>query len=382
MRGITDIGGGTGRRPVPARGSAGPRTRRRWPGAGRLAVIVALLSLLAVPQPAAEASFLNQVSWGGRWELTATGTVYEDAAPEAAGKGTLRLQAQTRTFPWRGFLDARLILEGPLREGPRHRGTWKTTGQMDRLYVRRYLPSGQISLGKQFVNWGVGYAFAPTDVFNPPDPTDPEALRPGIVAAVGQFSVGPLDYWSMAVAKRKYGIRRRGNISGTDWSVLAVYDDGRTIIGADLDGDWGIGWHVAAAYHLPRSGSRGRLHGLVGADYSWLDGRLLWIGELAFHTGGEPAEPRPLQTFQQLTYRIDDFTSVWGSVFLADMKAGNALWTLGVRTMLDSVTELALIGTAYGGPWLRPGGQGAPALPGGAAPRPRAELKVQYARAF
>lgn len=362
------------------RESDGPRIRRRQ-GAGPLALIVVLLCLLPAMQPAAEASLLDQVSWGGRWELTATGGFYEHAAPEALGRATVRLQAQTRTFPWRAFLDARLNLAGPLREGPRHRGSWKTSGDIDRLYVRRYLPSGQISLGKQFVNWGVGYAFAPTDVFNPPDPTDPEALRPGIVSAVGQFSVGPLDFWSIAVAENKYGVRRRGNVSGTDWSVLAVYDDGRTIIGADLDGDWGIGWHVAAAYRLPRGGSRGRLDGLVGADYSWLDGRLLWIGELAFRTGGDPAEPRPLQTFQQLTYRIDDFTSVWGSVFFADVKAGDTVWTVGVRTMLDSVTELAVIGTAYGGPRFRRGGTGTPAYPGG-IPHPRAELKVQYGRAF
>src|SRR5690606_14406764 len=121
-----------------------------------------------------------------------------------------------------------------------------------------------------------------------------------------------------------------------------------------------IGWHAAAAYHLPRSGSRGRLDGLVGADYSWFGGRLLWIGEVAFSAGGDPTASRPLQTFQQLTYRIDEFTSVWGSVFFADIKAGRALWNLGVRTMLDSVTELAVTATAYGGPLSGPAAGGAP----------------------
>ena len=211
---------------------------------------------------------------------------------------SVRIQARTATYPWRAFLDGRIGLRGPVSGS----GSWRSDSELHRLYVRRYFPQGQVSLGKQFVNWGVGYAFSPTDVFNPPDPTDPSAIRPGIVAATVQWSVGPLDYWHLAAAIGKYGLRRRGNVGGTDWSLLAVSDDGRTILGFDLDGDLGIGWHAAAAYYLPKKGSHGHWHGLIGADYSWLEGRLLWLGEYAFHAlpSSRGAGRDVQQLFQQL----------------------------------------------------------------------------------
>ena len=129
--------------------------------------------------------------------------------------GILRLQARTLTYPWRIFFDGRLQAKGPVNQ-PR---AWETKADVDRLYLRLYLAAVDLTFGRQTVNWGVGYAWSPTDVFNPPDPTDPQGLRRSIDAAVAQVPVGPLDYWTVAVADQRFGVRRRGNMSGTDWSL-------------------------------------------------------------------------------------------------------------------------------------------------------------------
>ena len=56
-----------------------------------------------------------------------------------------------------------------------------------------------------------------------------------------------------------------------------------------------------------------RFDGLLGADFSWLGGRLVWLAELAFTLGAD-AESTPSQMFQQVSYSVDEFTSVYASV--------------------------------------------------------------------
>lgn len=329
----------------------------------------------------------EDIVWGGRWMVKTEARFAEGRRMTLDASASVRIQARTATYPWRAFLDGRVGLEGPVI-GP---GRWGSDSELHRLYVRRYFPQGQLSLGKQFVNWGVGYAFAPTDVFNPPDPADPSAIRPGIVAATVQWSVGPLDYWHVAVAEKKYGIRRRGNVKGTDWSLLAVSDDGQTILGADFDGDLGIGWHAAAAYRLPKRGGDGLWHALVGADYSWLEGRLIWLGEYAFQTpaSSRSAAPSSRQLFQQLTYRPDEFTSLFASVLYTHLPEGRPTWNVGADIVLDPETTLRIVATLY--PRIRhtappKSGMGTGASPSGAPwtdpSSARLGLRAELSRAF
>lgn len=332
-----------------------------------LALSLLVLALWTFP---AYALSPEDIVWGGRWLVTTEARFAEGQRMTLDASASVRIQARTATYPWRAFLDGRLGLRGPVSGS----GSWRSDSELHRLYVRRYFPQGQVSLGKQFVNWGVGYAFSPTDVFNPPDPTDPSAIRPGIVAATVQWSVGPLDYWHLAAADGKYGLRRRGNVGGTDWSLLAVSDDGRTILGFDLDGDLGIGWHAAAAYYLPKKGSHGHWHGLIGADYSWLEGRLLWLGEYAFHAlpSSRGAGRDVQQLFQQLTYRPDDFTSLFAAVLYTDLSRGLPTWNVGADTFLDPETALKMVATFYPRAQQTTGGPSSPRL----------GLRIELSRAF
>lgn len=338
------------------------------PAAGKVCLVGALIWLAA--HGAAGPASAQVFRLNGRWEMGAAAAQFETAAHERefhldAG-ASVRLQAQTLTFPLRIYFDQRIVLQGPVGR----KGEWEADGDLDRLFARYFTRAGHVSAGKQFVNWGVGHAFSPTDVFNPPDPADPGRMRPGITALVWEHSVGPLDYWSLVAAEGKYGVRRRGHGGGFDWSALAVYDEGDAVVGFDLDGDWGAGWRLAGACRMPGGGpEKHRFDGLLGADFSWLGGRLVWLAELAFTLGAD-AESTPSQMFQQVSYSVDEFTSVYASVLYSalDPSQEQGLWSAGLATYLGREAELQVGGTF---------------LTGEAPPfAPRALLRAQISQAF
>jgi len=227
-----------------------------------------------------------------------------------------------------------------------------------------------VTLGRQFVNWGVGYAWSPTDVFNPPDPTDPQGMRQGIDAVVLQVPVGPLDNWTLAAAGGRVGLRRRGNTGGTDWALTAVADAGDTVIGAEAKGDFGLGWHAALAHRMSGDGTAGHATDLlIGADYSWLYGDLVWTGEVLLTSHASGVGGMDAHTFQQFTYRIDDFSSISGSL-LASLHAGTRWWNIAYQTVLSARSQLqvvlSLVTGAYG-----------PGVPGESS-----RVRVRYGYAF
>ena len=211
-------------------------------GLFRLGLAWSLALLIGLLAPHAGAA--DVVSVGGEW-LLSIDSLHQGGATQLQGSTGVRLQGRTLTYPWRGFFDGRVMGMGPLD------GKWSSDSRLDRLYLRLYLPAADVTIGKQAVNWGSGYVWSPTDLFSPPDPDELGGVRKGVTAAVVQLPVGPLDYWSVAVADEKLGVRRRGNVSGVDWSLLTVRDHGDIVIGGDLKGGRGIGWRLAGTYRLP-----------------------------------------------------------------------------------------------------------------------------------
>lgn len=358
--------------------SAAPSHLRVWVVLAACMLVALVAALPVYGQP--------MIHWGGSITGGGEASFYEDHT-RVDVSGNLRLHARTLTHPWRVFFD------GGLRTAGRLDGDtpWEVKTDVHRLYVRFYLPSVDLTFGRQSVNWGVGYAWSPVDVFNPPDPTDPQGLRRGIDAAVAQVPVGPLDFWTLALADGKYGVRRRGNLSGTDWSLAFVSDTGDMILGADLKGDLGVGWHAAVAYRLPgdsvEHGAAGPGQGrpgasgsgrppagsivtlLMGADYSWLEGKIFWVGELLVESDRNPGGGLESHTFQQIIYRLDEFSSISGSL-LTPLGVGGRLWNISYQTFLSAQSDFRVTLTVFDGIQL-------PTLP-----RDRIRLSAQYSLAF
>ncbi|NPV51901.1 MAG: hypothetical protein HPY71_00045 [Firmicutes bacterium] len=320
----------------------------------------------------------------------------------------LRLKLRLGDYPWKLYVDVGTTLG----RAPGAGGDWTVTTELERAYLKVFLPWADLSLGKQQISWGVGYAWSPTDVFNPPDALDPGGLRQGMDAAVIKVPAGPLAYWSLVAARNdrssiqqgsgaawQYGARYHANCGGTDWSLAAVRDTRTTMVGTDakgdlVAGDLALGWHAEIAHHAPHDGSGPWVECVLGADHSWGGGKIVWAGEYFYNSRGAATQDSydyvswlagdrtylaRHYAFTQLTYQHDEFTSVLGSV-LANLVDRSAVLTAGTSMLLGDRWKLLLSASALVG---GPGGEFAGgAVPGTSTRRPDMVLKAQVAYSF
>ncbi|MDK2930044.1 MAG: hypothetical protein PWR07_175 [Bacillota bacterium] len=320
----------------------------------------------------------------------------------------LRLKLRLGDYPWKLYADVGTTLG----RVPGTDGDWTVTTELERAYLKIFLPWADLSLGKQQITWGVGYAWSPTDVFNPPNALGPDGLRPAVEAAVIRVPAGPLAYLSLVAARNErsstqqgggaawqYGARYHANYGGTDWSLAAARDTGTTMVGVDAKGDLvvghlALGWHAEVAHHAPHDGSSPWVEGVLGADRSWGGGKVVWAGEYFYNSRGAETQdshtytswlagdrtyPARHYVFTQLTYQHDEFTSVLGSV-LANLVDRSAALTAGTTILLGNRWTLSLSATGLAG---RPGAE----FTGGAIPNasfstPNVVLKARAAYNF
>ena len=311
------------------------------------AVILTVLLILAVvsfPTLAASPWF------GGDWESSLRG-VKTDGDWEWDPRTELTLQASLRDSNVRFFADVSGWIE--------QRGEdWYSDADVNRLYVRMFLPKVDLTLGKQQINWGTGRAWSPSDIFNPPDALNPDRQRNGVTAALLTIPHGPLAYTSMVLAEDPksddlaMGMRYHGYTDGIDWSVFLATRKQNPILGGDLAMDLaGLGVHSELTYEpdFPYDDG-GRLLWLMGSDYSWAKGKLVWMGEYLYDSTGakDPKDykwwrPGVLANatlgrhslFNQLTYAYDDFNSV--SVhLLSNLVDDSQALTLSHTSILDT----------------------------------------------
>jgi hypothetical protein len=260
-------------------------------------------------------------------------------------------------------------------------GDWTVTTEVERAYLKVLLPWADLNLGRQEINWGVGYAWSPTDVFGAAKTLDAGGLRRGVDAVVMRIPTAPLSYLSLVAAPDgdavhggvldtwRYAARYHGNAGGTDWSLAAAQDPDTTMVGADAKGDLvvgelSIGWHAEVAHHTPRdAGSGPWVEGLLGADYSWNGGKVIWAGEYFYDSRGAATQDAydyvswlagdrqhlaRHYAFTQLAYAHDEFTSISGSV-LANLVDRSAVATAGATVLLSDGCSLSLSATALSG---------------------------------
>lgn len=278
--------------------------------------------------------------------------------------------------------------------------------RVDRLFLRWEEGGTRVTLGRQRIAWGVGYAFSPLDQFNPPNSVDPTAPRQGIDALVLRRSLGDLSYVSLV------GVlpRTSGGGIGSDPAVGGIW--GTNIAKTDLSlsylsdpvkaghqwgiaakGDLGVGWHLEGVYQKSwgtrADSDKGQWLGVLGLDYSFLGGKLLSMVEYLYDETGEPDPARynyglllagQRQTlgtrylFGQTSYQVDEFVgvSLSGLANLAD-KSGAiqpALnWQLDDNTRVD-------FGLAI--PVGDKGTEFKPALPGSGASAALLTAKARY----
>ena len=151
--------------------------------------------------------------------------------------------------------------------------------QLFRAFATLYVGQTQLTVGRQRIAWGTGFAWNPTDILNP---FNPGAIELGEKAGVDAAYVNvPLGAFSRIEVVAAPG-RRRGQSSlaaraGTNWreydvSVMGGYFREAWVLGGDFAGYLGnAGFRGEAAYTWNDDGST-YLRAILNADYNFAGG--------------------------------------------------------------------------------------------------------------
>lgn len=305
----------------------------------RLLTCTVLVSILLLGYTSSVAAYV-----GGNWKTEAIVTDLE-SEPQL----NLNSELFLRGSQWIG--NSRFVAEVSARVNRLSNRDWETRTDVERLYLSTYFPTFDLIVGKQQISWGTGRAWSPSDIFNPPNPFDPDGRRQGVTAAVVRIPHGPLSFSSLVVADNKdsdklsWGARYHGYVSGTDWSVFYANKNAEPIIGGDIATDFlGLGVHSELTWE-PEFNQDGRLLWLAGLDYSWLDGKLLWLGEYLYNSASKETKH---SLFNQLSYAYSEFNSVSLNL-LSNLVDNSQVVTLQHHAMLSSQWEWTVGGSYFFG---------------------------------
>ncbi len=167
---------------------------------------------------------------------------------------------------------------------------------LDLLAVKRTLPFGTLTIGRQVLSWGTGAFWNPTDLLSPFAPTDIDReVRHGVDAARLAIALGAVSELDLLWLPQKK-LRNQGgvarvvtNVHDFDVSVsLAKYM--RDVVGgADFAGDLGpISIHGEAAWTEPLDSGAGFLRAVAGGQWMPTDKTTL-LAEYYFNGFGATA---------------------------------------------------------------------------------------------
>jgi len=224
----------------------------------------------------------------------------------------------------------------------------KNRHYLNHAYVVLGSSSVEITLGKQYLTWGAGWVFNPTELFRPKNALEPSYDREGIGAISARISLGPLS--DVLVAYVPDGdleqsgrvIRIRHHISGFDVSGLIasrseapigfgrVEPVRRTVIGGDITGElFGFGiWTEAARFD--QDGERWS-EATLGGNYTLSGGTLILI-EAYFNGRGKSSSPYSAQAWLERIYGSRP-TLGKTTLFAAVHRTLARLWTVGMSVI-------------------------------------------------
>ena len=168
---------------------------------------------------------------------------------------------------------------------------------VERLFLDVNLPRADFRVGRQAVNWGSALFFNPTDLFFQVLITEPWQERAGVDAARVNVPIGDSAQITGLVAALdnsesafdyqtiRGGVRGVVNVGSTDIAALGFTDGSTWFVGADLKGEWEVGWWVEGGYQGDLVSNTDALKVAVGADYSFDVMERLYLAAQVYHDG-------------------------------------------------------------------------------------------------
>jgi hypothetical protein len=160
-----------------------------------------------------------------------------------------------------------------------------------KLCLALYPEFADITLGRQIVNYGVGFLFSPIDVFSKVDFTDINYARLGSDIARIQIPLGELGgldlttTFSAVMTNVTSAVKLFGNIFESDLALIGIYhgDAKEWITGFTFKGDLEVGIHGELVEHFFESGTNNFFEGMLGIDYSFFDSKLILLLEYYYN---------------------------------------------------------------------------------------------------
>ena len=160
-----------------------------------------------------------------------------------------------------------------------------------RVFATVYFGQSHLTIGRQRITWGSGFAWNPTDIINPFNPGAIElGQRAGVDAAylsVGNTSRLELAVaaagreWSQTILASRYGT----NFREYDVALMAALMEGAWVAGGDFAGYvQGAGLRGELAY-TRRAEGRGSIRAVLNADYAF-PGGLYSLAEVHYNGPG------------------------------------------------------------------------------------------------
>ena len=164
--------------------------------------------------------------------------------------------------------------------------------QLFRAFATVYLEQAQVTVGRQRIAWGTGFAWNPTDILNPFNPGAIElGEKAGVDAAYANVPLGTLSRAEVVVAPgRREGESSVAARAGTNWreydvSVMGGYFREDWVVGGDFAGYLGdAGFRGEAAYTWNKGGAN-YLRAILNADYNFPRGYYV-LAEVYFNGQG------------------------------------------------------------------------------------------------
>lgn len=196
---------------------------------------------------------------------------------------------------------------------------------LERLSLRHYTDSWDLSVGKQPISWGIARSEGPLNLF-------PE----NVWGITGRLPTGIRSFWTLAAVindneELVLAARQQGYHQGIRYSALAARQKDTTIIGVDGQIDVGIELYGEVAYQF---GEENFWQYMLGGDYQL--GPFVGVTEYRYEGNRETSH-----LFQSFSYSLDEFTSL---ALAVDQNLGDnsRLWTIGGESFITNDLKLAV----------------------------------------
>jgi hypothetical protein len=254
---------------------------------------------------------------------------------------------------------------------------------LDNAFVKVAFSTLDVTVGKQQISPGTGYAWNPTDMYNTKDVLDPTYENPGHNVVAADVPLGARGALSVLYEPAEE-LRRSGTfarlklpaghfdvsaavgerfVTHTDFLIYSEVLERRRMVGGDLSGQLlGAGLWGEFAYNEMEV-SADYFEGLLGLDYTFENG-LYVLGE--FYTNGRgrcgsddydlndwlrflTAETRTVtrnQCYAYVNYPATDLVSIGGSV-ISSLSDGSLALVPELNYNIDTNLDLTLFGDFY-----------------------------------